>query len=108
MYISLSADVLMHIPQLFVEYDLETPVAHWASPDESSPLSLMLYPGTENFHPQIILAFTVRELKMRMTEKADTVAQSRSAAQSSTLVSLGAHEIIFSCDLYLLYGTRMA
>jgi hypothetical protein len=91
MYISLSADVLMHIPQLFVEYDLETPVAHWASPDESSPLSLMLYPGTENFHPQIILAFTVRELKMRMTEKADTVAQSRSAAQSSTLVSLGAH-----------------
>jgi hypothetical protein len=48
----------------------------------------MLYSGTENFHPQIIAAFTVQELKMRMAEKADLVALSRAAAQSKTLVNL--------------------
>jgi hypothetical protein len=56
---------------------METPVAHWAKPDDTSPLSLILYAGTENFRPQIIAAFITRELKMRMVEKADKVALSR-------------------------------
>ncbi|KAJ7761634.1 hypothetical protein B0H14DRAFT_377847 [Mycena olivaceomarginata] len=73
---------------LFTEFDAETPVAHWERADQASPLSLMLYSGTENFHPQIIAAFTVQELKMRMAEKADLVALSRAAAQSKTLVNL--------------------
>lgn len=79
----------MCISQLFTEFDLETPVAHWDRPSDTSPLALVLYPGTENFHPQIIAAFTIQELKMRMAEKADTVAQSRAAAQSRTLMNLG-------------------
>ncbi|KAF7365733.1 Peptide methionine sulfoxide reductase [Mycena venus] len=74
-----------HRLALFTEYDLESPVAHWERPDESSPLSLILYSGTENFHPQIITAFTVQELKMRMAEKADIVALSRATAQSRGL-----------------------
>ncbi|KAJ7167073.1 hypothetical protein C8R46DRAFT_1219453 [Mycena filopes] len=68
---------------LFTEYDLDTPVAHWERRDDASPLSLILYAGTENFHPQIIAAFIVQELKMRMTEKADLVALSRAAARST-------------------------
>ncbi|KAK7039874.1 peptide methionine sulfoxide reductase [Favolaschia claudopus] len=78
---------LLHRLALFTEYDLSTPIAHW---DVSVPgsLSLVLYPGTENFHPQILVAFTVQELKMRMAEKADLVAQSRAAAQSKTLVNV--------------------
>ncbi|KAJ6489883.1 hypothetical protein C8R45DRAFT_901493 [Mycena sanguinolenta] len=71
---------------LFTEYDLETPVAHWEN--ATGTPSLILHSGTENFYPQIIAAFTVRELKMRMAEKADIMAQSRAAAQSKTLVSL--------------------
>ncbi|KAJ7238838.1 hypothetical protein B0H12DRAFT_1136877 [Mycena haematopus] len=77
---------------LFTEYDLETPVAHWESGDGTSPPSLILHSGTENFHPQIIAAFTVQELKMRMAEKADIMAQSRAAAQSKTLVSLNQYQ----------------
>lgn len=84
---SLSSTCL-YIAQLFTEFDAETPVAHWERADQASPLSLMLTSGTENFHPQIIAAFTVQELKMRMAEKADLVALSRAAAQSKTLVNL--------------------
>ncbi|KAF8205176.1 hypothetical protein K438DRAFT_1932098 [Mycena galopus ATCC 62051] len=73
---------------LFTEYDLESPVAHWEREDVTSPLSLVLYSGTENFYVQIIAAFTVQELKMRMAEKANLVALSRAAAQSKTLVNL--------------------
>ncbi|KAJ7907817.1 hypothetical protein B0H13DRAFT_1715704 [Mycena leptocephala] len=62
---------------LFTEHDLETPVAHWELPDGSSPLSLILYPGTENFHPQIIAAFTIQDLKMRMAGQASTAALRR-------------------------------
>jgi hypothetical protein len=65
------------IHQLFTEHDLETPVAHWELPDGSSPLSLILYPGTENFHPQIIAAFTIQDLKMRMEGQASTAALRR-------------------------------
>ncbi|KAJ6548370.1 hypothetical protein B0H19DRAFT_1378894 [Mycena capillaripes] len=65
-----------------------TPVAHWERPNDTSPLTLILYSGTENFHPQIIAAFTIQQLKMRMAEKADTVAQSRAAAQSRSLLYL--------------------
>ncbi|KAJ6540836.1 hypothetical protein DFH09DRAFT_1323076 [Mycena vulgaris] len=75
--------------QLFTEYDLETPVAHWERPTPTSPLSLILYSGTENFHPQIIAAFIVQELKMRMAEKADSVALSRAAAQATPLARMG-------------------
>ncbi|KAJ6529657.1 hypothetical protein B0H19DRAFT_1192983 [Mycena capillaripes] len=59
---------------LFKDYDLETPVARWERPNASSPISLLLWPGTEKFHPQIIAAFTIRELKMRLTEKTATQA----------------------------------
>ncbi|KAJ7036342.1 hypothetical protein C8F04DRAFT_953916 [Mycena alexandri] len=72
-----------HRLALFAEYDPETPVAHWERRDGTSPLSLILYAGTENFHPQIIAAFIVQELKMRMAEKADLVALSRAAARST-------------------------
>ncbi|KAJ7727558.1 hypothetical protein DFH07DRAFT_851754 [Mycena maculata] len=78
----------VHRLALYTEYDLEKPVAHWKLPDNASPLSLILHPGTENFHPQIIAAFTIEELKMRMAEKADSMALSRAAAHSATLVSL--------------------
>ncbi|KAJ7195925.1 hypothetical protein GGX14DRAFT_700642 [Mycena pura] len=74
---------------LFTEFDLETPVAHWDRVDGQSPLSLVLYSGTENFHPQIIAAFIIEELRMRMAEKADTVAQGRAAATGTPLASLG-------------------
>ncbi|KAJ7486890.1 hypothetical protein FB451DRAFT_774768 [Mycena latifolia] len=79
----------VHRLALFTEYDLENPVAHWRRPDDTSPLSLVLYPGTENFHPEIIAAFTIQELKMRMTEKADSIALSRAAAQATPLTKLG-------------------
>ncbi|KAJ6626147.1 hypothetical protein B0H10DRAFT_1999209 [Mycena sp. CBHHK59/15] len=71
---------------LFTEYDLDTPVAHWERhSDPFAPPTLVLYSGTENFRPQIVAAFTIMELKMRMTEKADIVALSKAAAQSTTL-----------------------
>ncbi len=69
--------VRTNLSQLFTEYDLESPIAHWDRADATSPLSLILYSGTENFHPQIIAAFTVQELKLRMAEKANLVAQGR-------------------------------
>ncbi|KAJ7436484.1 hypothetical protein B0H11DRAFT_1754780 [Mycena galericulata] len=74
---------------LYSEYDPDNPVAHWKRTDPASPLSLILYPGTEDFHPQIIAAFTIEELKMRMLEKMDSVALSRAAANQVTMVSLG-------------------
>jgi hypothetical protein len=43
-------------------------VAHWGG---TSPPTLVLYPGTENFHAQIIAAFTVQELEIRASEKAE-------------------------------------
>ncbi|KAJ6453717.1 hypothetical protein C8R45DRAFT_846894 [Mycena sanguinolenta] len=74
---------------LFAKYDLETPVAHWERENTIHPLSLVLYPGTENFHPQIIAAFTIMELKMRRAENAQAVRFSRFAARSTTLMSIG-------------------
>ncbi|KAF7341684.1 Peptide methionine sulfoxide reductase [Mycena sanguinolenta] len=74
---------------LFAEYDLETPVAHWERANSISPLSLMFYSGTENFHPQIIAAFTIMELKMRREENAQAMRFSRFAARSTTLMSIG-------------------
>ncbi|KAJ7081017.1 hypothetical protein C8R44DRAFT_68756 [Mycena epipterygia] len=73
----------VHRLALFTEYDLESPVAHWERPDKTSPLSLVLYSGTENFHAPIIAAFTVQELKMRMAEKANLVALNRATARST-------------------------
>jgi hypothetical protein len=54
------------------------------------PLSLILYSGTENFEPQIIAAFTIRELSMRNTEKALTLAQSRATYQRTMFAGTGA------------------
>ncbi|KAJ7065782.1 hypothetical protein C8F01DRAFT_982387 [Mycena amicta] len=71
---------------LYTEFDLESPVAHWAPLDSASPPTLVIS-GTipEAFHPQVICAFIIQELKMRMAEKADLVALGRAAAQSTPL-----------------------
>ncbi|KAJ7453333.1 hypothetical protein B0H11DRAFT_2245563 [Mycena galericulata] len=73
---------------LYSEYDLNKPVAHWKCTDSASPLSLILYPGTEDFHAQIIVAFITEELKMRSLEKYDGVALSRAAAHELTVVDM--------------------
>ncbi|KAJ6597555.1 hypothetical protein DFH09DRAFT_82482 [Mycena vulgaris] len=62
---------LAHRLALFAEHDLEHPVAHWRGPAPGRPPTLVLYPGTEDFHAQIIAAFALQELKIRMWEKAD-------------------------------------
>ncbi|KAF8194070.1 hypothetical protein K438DRAFT_1761621 [Mycena galopus ATCC 62051] len=63
---------------------LETPVAHWEPrTDKTSPPSLILYPGTENFYLQIIATFTVQELKMRRAENAQAARFSRFAVEQA-------------------------
>ncbi|KAJ7761633.1 hypothetical protein B0H14DRAFT_2973023, partial [Mycena olivaceomarginata] len=59
----------VHRLALYTERDPGTPIAHWERATATSPLSLVLYPGTENFYPKIIAAFTVSELKMRNAEQ---------------------------------------
>ncbi|KAJ7724363.1 hypothetical protein B0H16DRAFT_1384948 [Mycena metata] len=58
-----------------------TPIAHWQRRDNACPLSLVLYTGIEGFHPQIITAFVIQELKMGMAEKADLMALTRAIAK---------------------------
>ncbi|KAJ7875034.1 hypothetical protein B0H13DRAFT_1723284 [Mycena leptocephala] len=72
---------------LFTEHDLETPIARWELSSGSSPLSLILYPGTENFYPEIIAAFTIQDLKMRTAGQSGTVALQRPGIITNTLVS---------------------
>ncbi|KAJ7840055.1 hypothetical protein B0H14DRAFT_2785855 [Mycena olivaceomarginata] len=62
----------VHRLALYTERDPGTPIAHWERATATSPLSLVLYPGTENFYPKIIAAFTVSELKMRNAEQTDS------------------------------------
>ncbi|KAJ6597558.1 hypothetical protein DFH09DRAFT_1071564 [Mycena vulgaris] len=63
---------LAHRLALFAEHDLEHPVAHWRGPTPGPP-TLVLYPSTEDFYAQIIEAFTLKELKLRMSEKTGAV-----------------------------------
>ncbi|KAJ7247587.1 hypothetical protein C8J57DRAFT_722130 [Mycena rebaudengoi] len=49
--------------------DLQTIAANWQpTTDASSPMTLVLAPGTEKCHPQIITAFLLFEQKLRMQE----------------------------------------
>ncbi|KAJ7247584.1 hypothetical protein C8J57DRAFT_722101 [Mycena rebaudengoi] len=55
--------------------DLQTIAANWQpTTDASSPMTLVLAPGTEKCHPQIIAAFLLEEQKLRMEEKNRKVA----------------------------------
>ncbi|KAF7288603.1 hypothetical protein MIND_01426900 [Mycena indigotica] len=78
---------------LYTEFDPDSPVAHWASPDPAALASLpptLVIAGSipEAFHPQVICVFIIEELKMRMAEKADLVALGRAEAQSTPLARL--------------------
>ncbi|KAJ7099179.1 hypothetical protein C8R44DRAFT_947467 [Mycena epipterygia] len=64
------------------------PVAHWQRRAAGAPLSPVLYAGTESFHAQIIAAFIVQELRMRMAEKAE-----------GTLVPVGSAAILATTPL---------
>ncbi|KAJ7649250.1 hypothetical protein B0H17DRAFT_1102383 [Mycena rosella] len=72
----------VHRLALFTEYDCENPVAHWDRPNATSPISL-------NFHPQIIAAFTIQELRMRMAEEGRLGCSQRAAAQATPIATLG-------------------
>ncbi|KAJ7619817.1 hypothetical protein DFH06DRAFT_1360880 [Mycena polygramma] len=81
-----------HRLALYSASDLEctTPLAHWARSPETGQLqlSLNLPAGMEDFRPQIIAAFTVEELKMRGTEKYDTVQQAHAAVRNEAVKDL--------------------
>ncbi|KAJ6524337.1 hypothetical protein B0H19DRAFT_1200436 [Mycena capillaripes] len=66
-------------------------VAHWKSQTESSPLTLIISPGVERSHAQIIAAFLYAEQKMRSMEQTGRLGvQTLTAAQiaqSSTVVT---------------------
>ncbi|KAJ7099136.1 hypothetical protein C8R44DRAFT_859494 [Mycena epipterygia] len=82
---------LVHRLALFAEHDLQTPVAHWQRRAAGAPLSPVLYAGTESFRAQIIAAFIVLELRMRMAEKAE-----------GTLVPVGRAAILATTPLAML------
>jgi hypothetical protein len=65
--------------QLYKEEDLETPVAYWQRTNAAAPPTLVLQAGIwSSARPQIIAAFIIRELMMRMREKASHIALSTS------------------------------
>ncbi|KAJ7611274.1 hypothetical protein FB45DRAFT_1037607 [Roridomyces roridus] len=66
---------------LYTPDDPRTPIAHWQrGTARNSPLSLVLYPGTENIQPQIMAAFVIQEQRMRMVEKKNGLALAPGAA----------------------------
>jgi hypothetical protein len=77
------------LPQLYGT-DQTSIVAHWKPQTESSPLTLIISPGVERSHAQIIAAFLYAEQKMRSMEQTGRLGvQTLTAvqiAQSSTVV----------------------
>ncbi|KAJ7159964.1 hypothetical protein C8R43DRAFT_993966 [Mycena crocata] len=65
----------VHRLALFCENDLETPVAHWQNPQETSGPMLVMQAATWRSEacPEIMAAFVVREFNMRMAEKASQI-----------------------------------
>jgi hypothetical protein len=57
-------DCLIPIPQLY-SADLSTIIAHWALKTESSPRTLVIAPGVERSHAQILAAFLYEDERLR-------------------------------------------
>lgn len=78
------------LPQLYGTNQTSI-VAHWKPQTESSPLTLIISPGVERSHAQIIAAFLYAEQKMRSMEQTGRLGvQTLTAvqiAQSSTVVT---------------------
>ncbi|KAJ7231149.1 hypothetical protein B0H12DRAFT_1146817 [Mycena haematopus] len=71
--------------EVFSEHNLDTPIAHWELANETRPLSLMLCAGTDTFYSQVIAAFTIQDLRMRMTEKSSRMAFGRAEMESRVI-----------------------
>ncbi|KAJ6453718.1 hypothetical protein C8R45DRAFT_1038723 [Mycena sanguinolenta] len=67
---------------LFMEHDLDNPIARWYLGSGNSQLSLILSQGTETFHLQVIAAFIIQELRMRGTETSSQMAFGRAQMEA--------------------------
>ncbi|CAK5270764.1 unnamed protein product [Mycena citricolor] len=64
---------------LFADFDSETPIAHWSETDAATLVIDLPGPAAPETHLEILAAFTIQELRLRMLEKAAIVAQRRAS-----------------------------